>query len=114
MGKSGTEGRGAGRRVFGYIKTSPDIQRTRCVTEKNHVAHPRSRIKKYPGRAIRNPPFEGESEEVERSRERKEKIETIARRKIFPASLSSSRPREYSRNSVGDDTSLLDSYIAKQ
>lgn len=70
-GKSGTEGRGAGRRVFGYIKTSPDIQRTRCVTEKNHVAHPRSRIKKYPGRAIRNPPFEGESEEMERSRIKK-------------------------------------------
>lgn len=65
---------------FSDIKTSPDIQRTRCVTEKNHVAHPRSRIKKYLGRAIKNPPFEGESEEVERPRKKKE---TIGRRKIF-------------------------------
>lgn len=81
MGKSRTRGRGAGRRVFGYIKTSSDVQRTRCVTEKNHVAHPRSRIKKYPERTIRNPPFESESEESEENGAQ-EKIETIARKKI--------------------------------
>lgn len=98
MGKRGTEGRSAGRRVFGYIKTSPDIQRTRCVTEKNHVAHPRSRIKKYPGRAIRNPPFEGESEEVGRSRK---KNRDNCAEENFPGLLSSSsRSREYSRDGV--------------
>jgi len=91
MGKSGTRRRGAGRRVFGYIKTSSDIQRTRCVTEKNHVAHPRSRIKKYPEHTIRNPSFKGESEEVGKDQE---KIETIAWKKISRLHRRS-LPREY-------------------
>lgn len=72
MGKSGTGGGGVrrGRRVFriykdefGCIKNQMSLKRTRTPI-------PVRALRTYLGRAIKNPPFEGESEEVGRSRSR--------------------------------------------